>query len=184
MCTALRIPESTDYLAIATWIPDVQSCVRWAGPRVPFPFSAAELPSLLAVDGGASYCLAEEAAGPLGFGQHWELLAGAVHLGRIIVSPAARGQGLGRRLCQLLVAQAVHATGATAVTLRVYRNNTAAFSLYSSLGFIPVEPASTEDVLFMRAEVHPSMEQPHHGAAPGCAPSAAVPPWGAASLRR
>lgn len=166
MSKVLRISAPADYPAIATWIPDAQSCARWAGPRVPFPFSAAELPSLLAVDGAVSYCLAEEAAGPLGFGQHWELLPGAVHLGRIIVSPAARGQGLGRWLCQLLVTQAVHATGATAVTLRVNRDNAAALSLYCSLGFTPVEPAFTEEVLFMRAQAHPVMEPAHHGAAP------------------
>lgn len=184
MRTVLRIPEPADYPAIATWIPDAQSGERWAGPRVPFPFSAAELPSLLAVDGAVSYCLAGEATGPLGFGQHWELTPGAVHLGRIVVSPAARGQGLGRRLCQLLITQAVRATGATAVTLRVYRDNAAALSLYSSLGFTPVEPASTEDVLFMRAQARPSMERAHYGAAPGRAPSEAAPPWGAASLHR
>lgn len=167
MRTVLRIPEPADYPAIASWIPDAPSCARWAGPRVPFPFSAAELPSLLAVDGAVSYCLVGEATGPLGFGQHWELTPGAVHLGRIVVSPATRGQGLGRRLCQLLIIQAVHATGVTAVTLRVYRDNAAAFALYCSLGFTPVEPASTEEVWFMRAQAHPFTEPARHGAAPG-----------------
>lgn len=52
----------------------------------------------------------------------------------------------------------------------------------SALGFNPVEPASIEEVLFVRAEVQPSMERAHHGAAPGRDPSGAVPPWGVASF--
>ena len=61
-----------------------------------------------------------------------------VHLGRIIVSPAQRGRGKGRELCERLVARAVQATGAGAVTLRVYRDNETALGLYLRLGFRPV----------------------------------------------
>ena len=154
MSATLRIPEPGDYEVIASWVPDAESCLRWAGPRVRFPFSAAELPRLLAVADGQSYCLAERAASPLGFGQHWVLKPGGVHLGRIIVSPTARGRGLGRLLCQLLVAQAIAVTGATGVTLRVFRNNAAALSLYSSLGFSAVEAESSQDVLFMQREAN------------------------------
>ena len=155
MSATLRIPEPADYEVIASWVPDAGSCLRWAGPRVPFPFTAAELPRLLTMAGGRSYCLAEGAASPLGFGQHWVLRPGAVHLGRIIISPAARGRGLGRLLCQLLVAQAIAATGAAEMTLRVFRSNTAALSLYSSLGFSAVEAESSQDVLFMRRAANP-----------------------------
>ena len=154
MNATLRTPEPVDYEAIASWIPDAESCVRWAGPRVPYPFPAAELQSLLAVAGGESYCLAEAAATPLGFGQHWVPTPAAVHLGRVIVSPSARGKGLGRLLCELLIAQAVRVTGAATITLCVHRNNAIALSLYSSLGFAAVEPESTEEVLFMRAEAN------------------------------
>lgn len=155
MSPAIRTPEPADYEVIASWVPDAESCLRWAGPRVKFPFTAVELPRLLGMAGGQSYCLAEGSASPLGFGQHWVLKPGAVHLGRIIVSPTARGQGLGRLLCQLLVAQAIAATGATEVTLRVFRNNTTALSLYWSLGFSAVAAESSEDVLFMRREANP-----------------------------
>jgi GNAT superfamily N-acetyltransferase len=122
---------------------------------VPFPFTAADLPRLLAGAGGHSYCLAEGTASPLGFGQHWVLRPGAVHLGRIIIAPAVRGRGFGRLLCQLLFAQAIEATGATEVTLRVFRNSTAALSLYSSLGFSAVEAESSQEVLFLRRDANP-----------------------------
>lgn len=149
---SLRGPGPVDYEAICAWVPDARACLRWAGPQVPFPLSAAQLPALLAIGGAASYALADGAAAPIGFGQHWVRVPGDVHLGRIIVSPAARGRGYGRLLCELLMAQAVRATGATALTLRVYRDNVAARTLYSRLGFAGVEAQSSGEVLFMRAQ--------------------------------
>lgn len=163
MNATLRLPEHTDYEAIATWIADAASCARWAGPNIKYPFSPAELQNMLEavneVAGGASYCLADAAISPgtpLGFAQHWVITPGAVHLGRIIISPLARGKELGRTFCRLLMAQAIEATGAGAVTLRVYRDNSPALALYARLGFSAVESASSADILFMRADaVHP-----------------------------
>jgi ribosomal protein S18 acetylase RimI-like enzyme len=151
MKPTLRSLQPTDYEAIASWVPDSAACLRWAGPRLAFPFSAADLPALLTVSNGESYCFVEGAI-PLGFGQHWVLTPGAVHLGRIILSPAVRGKGLGRVLCEQLAAKAIQSTHATSVTLRVYRDNTAAVALYTSLGFTPVESECGQDVLFMRAQ--------------------------------
>lgn len=152
MNASLRPPTASDYVAIASWIPDAAAGLRWAGPRLPFPFSAADLQALLAVPGCSefSYCLVDDLANPCGFGQHWVLQPGAVHLGRIIVAPNARGQGLGRKLCQELISAALRSTSAMVVTLRVYRDNLAAVGLYSSLGFFEVAAESTNDVLFMK----------------------------------
>ncbi|WP_326533816.1 GNAT family N-acetyltransferase [Pseudorhodoferax sp.] len=160
MNASLRSPSASDYAVIASWIPDAAAGLRWAGPRLPFPFSASALPELLAVPGGgeASYSLINEAENPCGFGQHWVLQPGAVHLGRIIVAPSARGRGIGRALCHQLIAAALHATGATAVTLRVYKDNTVAVRLYASLGFVEVASESTDEVLFMRMMVNPSVK--------------------------
>ena len=157
MNPTLRKPEPLDYEAIASWVPDAQSCFWWAGPRMKFPFTAAVLPSLLTFVGaqGQSYCLAEGTVSPLGFGQHWVVKPGAVHLARIIIAPSARGRGIGRLFFRLLAAQAIQATGAEEVTLRVYRQNAVALSLYSSLGFSTDQAESTEEILFMRAEAKP-----------------------------
>ncbi|MBI2747320.1 MAG: GNAT family N-acetyltransferase [Burkholderiales bacterium] len=152
MNTALRTPTSDDYAVIASWVTDAAACLRWAGPRLPFPFAAADLPSLLAIPDGrdSSYCLIDEAGVVCGFGQHWVMQPDAVHLGRIIVAPSARQRGLGRALCRQLISAALHATGATSVTLRAYRDNPIAVKLYGDLGFREVAAESTEDVLFMR----------------------------------
>lgn len=76
--------------------------------------------------------------------------ARTAHLGRIIVSPLARGRGLGRLLMQALSAQALGQADVQQLTLRVYRDNTAAVALYRDLGFQQVEAFSTPDLLFMQ----------------------------------
>lgn len=86
----------------------------------------------------------------VGFGQYWMTGAGTAHLGRIIVSPLARGRGLGRLLVQSLSAQAMRESGIQRLTLRVYRDNTAAVALYRDLGFQQVEASSTQELLFMQ----------------------------------
>jgi ribosomal protein S18 acetylase RimI-like enzyme len=67
-----------------------------------------------------------------------------------------RGNGAGRLLCEKLIAKAREATGVSTVTLRVYRDNHAARSLYSSLGFFVIESESTDDLLFMSATANSS----------------------------
>lgn len=151
MHATLRPPRPSDFEAVVSWIPDAAACLCWAGPRLAFPFTAAELEAGLALVDGASHCLAEaEGLGaPLAFGQHWVNTPGAVHLGRIIVAPEARGQGLGRILCQQLMVKAIEHTSASTLTLRVYRQNMTAAALYASLGFVAVEDQSSADALFM-----------------------------------
>ena len=58
----------------------------------------------------------------------------SAHLEAIVVSPKARGQGLGRRLL-MRTEERVKALGAESLTLHVFSNNTRARSLYRSQGF-------------------------------------------------
>lgn len=146
----LRPPVAADYAAIAAWIPDAAACVRWAGPQLAYPFDAGALPRLLQMEHGASYVLHGAHAGLLGFGQYRLRQPGTAHLCRIIVAPAARGQGMGKALCRLLIAQASRAAAVDAVTLRVYRDNLAAFAIYSDLGFVAAEAESDAAVLMMK----------------------------------
>lgn len=96
------------------------------------------------------WALLDEQGRCLGFGQYWITDAGTAHLGRIIVSPLARGRGLGRLLMQAMSAQAMREDGIERLTLRVYRDNTAALALYRDLGFQQVEASSTPELLFMQ----------------------------------
>jgi ribosomal protein S18 acetylase RimI-like enzyme len=152
MDASLRTPTPADYWEITSWIVDAKSCLQWAGPRLEFPFAVGELPQLLTMTGGESYCLGPRDASPYGFGQHWPRGPNRVHLGRIIVSPALREKGLGSLLVKQLSARAVAVSGANEVTLNVYRDNPGALSLYRKLGFVPVETESRADAIFMRLD--------------------------------
>jgi RimJ/RimL family protein N-acetyltransferase len=87
----------------------------------------------------------------LGFCQFWVREAGVAHLARIILAPAARGQGLASTLCTLLMDQAAKIAGAQAFTLRVYRDNHPALAVYEGLGFVTVPAQSDERIFFMQA---------------------------------
>ena len=151
MNPALRSPTPSDYEALASWVTDEAACARWAGPSLRFPFSAAELPALLAGPGATSYSLADAGFSSelLGFGQLVEKGSGILRLARIIVSPQRRGSGLGRRLCRSLLAQASEFPGIEKLTLAVYRDNPIAISLYSRLGFVEVPPSPRPEIIAM-----------------------------------
>jgi RimJ/RimL family protein N-acetyltransferase len=149
MDLTLRPPRPVDYSTLASWVPDAQACLVWAGPLIPFPISVELLDQQLAVASGRSYFLTDANDGPVGFGQHWVLKPGSVHLGRIIVAPTHRGKGVGRSLCTQLVLHAKAFSGASTVTLRVFRANLPAHRMYESLGFSAIEEASDDELLFM-----------------------------------
>ena len=130
--------QPSHYASIAGWLDSAAATQRWAGPGV------------LELEARPGWALLDEQDQCLGFGQYWMTDAGTAHLGRIIVSPLARGRGLGRLLMQALSAQALREDGIQRLTLRVYRDNTAAAALYRDLGFQQVEASSTQELLFMQ----------------------------------
>ncbi len=148
---SLRPPDAADYAALGTWVPDAESCARWAGPKLPYPFNPQQLPQLLAEPGAHSFVLSRGPAEALGFCQFWVRETGVAHLARIILAPAARGQGLASTMCSLLMAEALRTVDAQAFTLRVYRDNHPALAVYEGLGFVAVPDRSDERIFFMRA---------------------------------
>ena len=150
---SLRPPEAADYLALGSWVKDADTCLRWAGPKLKYPFKPARLAQLLAEPGAHSFVMSRGQAAPaLGFGQFWVRDPGVAHLARIILATTARGQGLGTTLCELLMAEAARVTGAGAFTLRVYRDNDPALAIYERLGFVVVPALSDEWVFAMRKQ--------------------------------
>jgi ribosomal-protein-alanine N-acetyltransferase len=148
----LRAPEAADYAALGKWVTDADTCLRWAGPRLKFPFKPSRLPQLLAEPGAHSFVLSHGSGPALGFCQFWVRDPGTAHLARIILAPEARGQGLGAAMCELLMAEAARSAAAAAFTLRVYRDNDPALAIYERLGFVVVPALSDERIFAMRKE--------------------------------
>lgn len=150
MTEYLHPVQSPHYAVIGTWLDSASATQRWAGPGVPYPLAPDAFAQALQLQQRPGWVLLDAEGHCLGFGQYWPTSPGTLHLGRIIISPQARGRGLGRALMQALVAQALQSAAVERLTLRVYRDNVAAVSLYRDLGFHPMEDASTPELLFMQ----------------------------------
>ena len=146
----LRPVQPSHHATVASWPESTEATQRWAGPGVPFPLPPERFAQVLELANRPGWVLLDGPGRCVGFGQYWMTDAGTAHLGRIIVSPLARGRGLGRLLMQALSAQALLEGGTQQLTLRVYRDNTTAVALYRDLGFQQVEASSTPELLFMR----------------------------------
>ncbi|MBC3909489.1 GNAT family N-acetyltransferase [Undibacterium umbellatum] len=153
MSPSLRPVLMDDYAVIARWITSAQACSRWAGPTVTYPFKQNDLPALLAKPQAQSIVLVDANLKIVGYAQFWPRDEQRVHLGRIIVSPAARGKGYGRLLCEQLMQLAITETGLPVLSLRVYRDNPGALHLYQQLGFAEIEADSNDEVLAMEYKV-------------------------------
>jgi [ribosomal protein S18]-alanine N-acetyltransferase len=155
---SLRPPAPADFEMVASWISDARACSRWAGPLVPFPFPIAELPTLIHATDTNTFCLSMEEHDLLGFAQYFAKGNGVVRLARVIVSPSYRGQGLGKILCALVMEKALKSLTVESFSLGVYRDNPAAITIYSRLGFSVVEDQSTEEHLTMALQADHSFQ--------------------------
>ena len=148
----LRAATQADYAVLAGWVGSQAEADVFAGAAyLVWPLAAESLAQALAMPQRQDWVLRDAAGQTVAFGQHWHRCSGSVHIGRLIVNPARRGQGWGRCLCQALMAQARADSGCRMVTLRVFRHNSVAVALYRSLGFVADEAASSDELLLMAA---------------------------------
>jgi len=108
-----------------------------------------EFPQVLKLPGHFSFAMSGEASPAIGFGQIWLAPNGTTNLVRILVDPAMRGRGFGKRLCSLLLAEALRMPHVQQVNLRVRRDNRPAVAVYRSIGFSELEAQSHADVMTM-----------------------------------
>jgi len=154
MSTTLRPACPGDLETILAWVTSPDQMRLWAGPAVPFPGSPAATWEALSATPENAFALTGPSGDMLGFGQILARPASA-HLARIIVSPAQRGQGLGRRLCSELVRLTTIRHPSTPITLNVYEGNAPALALYQSLGFQALPADSTADPGIIRMSLQP-----------------------------
>lgn len=150
------VPATQHHLRqMMSWFPTLESCVRWGGPAFRFPFHengfledtrVAELPSFALVDAGG---------GLLGFGQYYAR-EGRCHLGRLVIHPDRRGQGLGAGLISSLATMGSAELGAQECSLFVSNNNERAERLYERLGFTRAPYPGTDSIPRSHYMVAPS----------------------------
>jgi ribosomal protein S18 acetylase RimI-like enzyme len=149
----LRPAILADLGSILPWIGNPELLRWWGGPLLEFPPVPTAVWTTIKADSGNSFTLVDPFGQIAAFGQILLQQAEQVHLARIIVAPARRGQGLGRVLCRRLMERAALLHQPRFLTLKVYPDNTAAVKLYRSLGFAecPGEPGSGS--VLMKKEV-------------------------------
>jgi len=131
----LLVPTKIQHLDILkTWVTDNQSARFWCGPGFRYPFTDEIF--LQDIQWGAvpSYSLISREGELIGFGQYYEN-HGRCHLARIIVSPGHRGQGIGYRLVDNLIAIGLEDLALDECSLFVNSRNEKAVACYQSLGF-------------------------------------------------
>lgn len=150
----------SDFAAVASWFVPVISVLtksqhsnktniqkqlrQWAGPKIDYPCSTEQLALQLNAAHYKSYVLVANTdtdtkndtnTSTIGFGQI-QLVKQRVHLARLAINPAKRGQGLGKRLISELIAQAQTQVKVKEASLFVDHENTAAIACYERYGFV------------------------------------------------
>ena len=121
---------------VASWPRSSDEVLLWCGGKE-FPLPAETVLDWQLDDEVQSYLLIDDEV-PVGYGELWlDAEENEVELARIILSPAARGRGLGQALTRDLLA-AARRTGHADVFLRVHPDNATALRCYAAAGFVPV----------------------------------------------
>lgn len=150
----LRKTLPSDFVPVTVWA----IAEGWPGRTKQVPMSEGELAEIVVMPGHASYSLNQSNGEVVGFGQVWIDPAGKVNLVRILVAPAMRGRGIGKKLCKLLLMEARYISADSSVGLRVRRDNIAAVAVYRSLGFVTEEKESNSIVMAMIKSAMPEVE--------------------------
>ena len=113
---------------------DVTEAVALEAANQPEPWTEGVFHDELAAE-NRTYFVAQD-QGLIGFAGVM-VVGEEAHVTNLLVDPAARGQGAGRRLMIALIESAI-AEGARHLTLEVRSKNEAARALYQRLGLVPV----------------------------------------------
>jgi RimJ/RimL family protein N-acetyltransferase len=151
----LVAPTDAHIDALMQWFPDAASVAVWS-PSNSYPFNdRVRFLMETKLDELASFFLVDERDAPLAFGQYYERL-GCCHLGRLVVAPERRSEGLGSQLIRELMQKGASALNLQRCSLFVLDYNVGARKLYHKLGFRETqypENMPLERCLYLTAEL-------------------------------
>lgn len=141
MTARLRPFAPPDAETVAGWAGSAEEVWRWCSRTA---VSAEVVAGWAAAAGTAAYGLVGEDGELVGYGELWiDRDESEVELARLVVAPARRGRGVGRRLVAALTEKAREHY--PTVFLRVHPDNAAALRSYAGAGFTPVSRAEAEE---------------------------------------
>ncbi len=116
------------------WFPDADATRTWGGPDFRHPFNRHSFAEDIHWGRMATFSLRSPSGELAAFGQLYERLD-RINLARLAVNPTMRGQGIGRRLIEMLMTLGPQMFSCNEFSLFVYRDNVVAARCYESMGF-------------------------------------------------
>lgn len=132
------VPQTQHLETLMSWFPDRDSGFLWCGPGFRYPFTYETFLEDVHWEKIPAYALLDESDGLLAFGQYYEK-EGRCHLARLVISPLARGKGIGYEFILELMNLGMCELNATECSLFVAGANEKALGCYKSLGFVKAE---------------------------------------------
>ncbi|MBZ5487168.1 GNAT family N-acetyltransferase [Halomonas aquamarina] len=146
----LRLAAPADLETVLSWLTTEHAFRMWAGPALRYPATPESAWSDLDASEQNARVLLNATGDMAAFGQLLRREGGVIHLARLVVDPALRGQGMGRALCTALMEEGASKQQVKAFTLKVFESNVPAFHLYQSLGFEPNGRAKTGAIFMVK----------------------------------
>lgn len=113
-------------------------------PKAAFPLTPSQLQDAIALRSDSTVAELDGKVVAFANFYRWEA-GGCCSIGNVIVSPAARGRGVGRYLIEQMIGFAFSKHQAAEVTVSCFNQNVAGLLLYPKLGFQPYAVEERQD---------------------------------------
>tara|TARA_B100000809_G_C14709564_1_gene377283 strand:+ start:12 stop:470 length:459 start_codon:yes stop_codon:yes gene_type:complete len=130
----LTQPSDENFIQLMSWFSSEDELSIWSGPNFRYPFDLISFKSDLNLNTLKSFSLISSEGALLAFGQYY-LRLGKCHLGRLVVNPSLRGQGIASHLISQLSVLGKSDLSTESCSLFVLGHNESAIQAYTKLGF-------------------------------------------------
>ena len=130
----LTQPSDEHFIQLMSWFSSEDELSIWSGPNFRYPFDLSSFKSDLYLNILKSFSLISSEGALLAFGQYY-LRLGKCHLGRLVVNPSLRGQGIASHLISQLSVLGKSDLSTESCSLFVLGHNESAIQAYTKLGF-------------------------------------------------
>lgn len=128
-------PLESHLIEMMNWFSREQELTDWSGPNFRYPFNLLTFVEDLKLSTLSSFVLVSNKSELLAFGQYYERL-NRCHLGRLIVNPKFRGQGVASELIHRLYTLGIKELNVKESSLFVLAHNESAIKAYEKIGFV------------------------------------------------
>lgn len=142
--TLIHRPVTEKDIQLICGFPQSEDELFFLFPKAAFPLAPSQLQDAIAQRSDATVVeLGSEVVAFANF-YRWEA-GGCCSIGNVIVSPAARGRGVGHYLIEKMIGLAFSKHQAAEVTVSCFNQNVAGLLLYPKLGFQPYAIEERQD---------------------------------------